>query len=76
MECHIGNRLRPHDCNKTQRQLGPIDAEWNKSTSCPPSQIFIELIVEIEIDPRGTTNDYINDLISLTVDVEGMDNIV
>jgi len=36
----------------------------------------LELIVEIEINPRGTTNDYIDNLISLTVDVEGTDNIV
>jgi hypothetical protein len=35
-----------------------------------------ELIVEIDIDPRGTTDDYINDLISLAVDVEGTDDIV
>ena len=36
----------------------------------------LELIVEIDIGPRGTTDDYIDDLITLTVDVEGMDNIV
>ena len=36
----------------------------------------LELIVEIDIDPRGTTDYYINNLISLTVDVEGTDNLV
>jgi hypothetical protein len=36
----------------------------------------LKLIVEIDINPRGTTDDYIKDLISLTVDVEGTDNIV
>ena len=36
----------------------------------------LELIVEIDTDPRGTTDDYINDLVSLAVDVEGTDNIV
>ena len=36
----------------------------------------LELIVEIVINPRGTTDDYINDLISLTIDIEGMDNMV
>jgi len=73
MEYHIRNHLRPHDCNKTQQQLGPIDAVWNESTS---SAEGLELIVEIEINPRGTTDDYIDNLISLTVDVEGTDNIV
>jgi hypothetical protein len=36
----------------------------------------LELIIEIDINPRGTTDDYINDLVSLTVDVEGMDNLI
>jgi hypothetical protein len=36
----------------------------------------LELIVEIDIDPRGTTDDYIDELVSLAVDVEGTDNIV
>ena len=36
----------------------------------------LNLIVEIDIDPRGTTDVYIDDLISLAVDVEGTDNIV
>ena len=29
----------------------------------------LELIVDIAVDPRGTTDAYIDDLISLTVDV-------
>ena len=86
MKGYIRNCLQPHACNKTQRQLGPIDTVWNKSTSNPPPKKYLddlipfaeglELIVVIEIDPRGTTDDYIDDLISLTVGVEGMDNIV
>ena len=36
----------------------------------------LKLIIEIDINPRGTTDDYINDLISLTVDVEGTDDLV
>ncbi len=36
----------------------------------------LELIVEIDITPRGTTDDYIDDLISLVVDVEGTDSLV
>ena len=36
----------------------------------------LQLIVEIDIDPRGTTDDYIDVLVSLAVDVEGTDNIV
>ena len=73
MECNIGNHLRSHDCNKTQRQFGPIDAVWNKSTWCVPQNKYLdysipfaeelELIVEIDIDPQGTTDDYIDDLI-------------
>ena len=33
----------------------------------------LDLIVEIDIDPQGTTDVYIDDLISLAVDVEGTD---
>jgi hypothetical protein len=36
----------------------------------------LDLIAIIDINPRGTTNVYIDDLISLAVAVEGMDNIV
>ena len=36
----------------------------------------LKLIVEIDINPRGTTNDYIDYLISLVVDKEGTDNLV
>jgi hypothetical protein len=36
----------------------------------------LELIVEIDINPQGTTDDYIDDLVSLAVDVEGTNNIV
>jgi hypothetical protein len=36
----------------------------------------LDLIVEIDIDPRGTTEDYTDDLVSLAVDGVGMDNIV
>jgi hypothetical protein len=77
MECHIGNHLRSHKCNKIQQQLGPIDTVWNNSTSFPPPQYVddsipfaegLKLIVEIDINPRGTTDDYIKDLISLIVD--------
>ena len=36
----------------------------------------IEFIVDINIDPQGTTNNYIDRLTSLTVDIEGTDNLV
>ncbi len=36
----------------------------------------LELIVEIDINPQGTMDEYIDDLISLAVDVEGTDNLV
>jgi hypothetical protein len=36
----------------------------------------LELIAEIDIDPRGTTDDYIGDLISLVMVVEGTNNLV
>jgi hypothetical protein len=35
-----------------------------------------KLIVDIDIDPRGTNNIYIDDLILLTVEIEGTDNMV
>jgi hypothetical protein len=64
----------------------PSEIQLNKSTWCVPQNKYLddsipfaeelELIVEIDIDPQGTTDDYIDDLISLTLDVEGTDNIV
>jgi hypothetical protein len=36
----------------------------------------LELIVEIDINPWGTTDDYINNIISPVVDVEGTENLV
>ncbi len=36
----------------------------------------LELIVDIEVNPRGTTDSYIDDFVSLTVDEEGTDNLV
>jgi hypothetical protein len=36
----------------------------------------IELIVDISVDSRGMNDIYINDLVSLTVEVEGSDNLV
>ncbi len=35
-----------------------------------------ELIVDIDIDARGTNNIYINDLILLVVKIEGSDNLL
>ena len=34
-----------------------------------------ELIVDIPVDPRGTVDVYIDDIISLCVDLEGSDNV-
>jgi hypothetical protein len=36
----------------------------------------LELVVDIPINPQGTANVYIDDLISLTVDVEGSENLL
>ncbi len=36
----------------------------------------LKLIVEININPRGTTNDYMNNLISLAVDINGTNKLV
>ena len=36
----------------------------------------LELIVDIEVNPRGTTDAYIDDFVSLTVNEEGTDNLV
>jgi hypothetical protein len=41
-----------------------------------PLGIGQKLIVDIPDNPRGTNNIYINDLISLTVEIEGTDNLV
>jgi hypothetical protein len=35
-----------------------------------------ELIVDINIDSRGMNDIYIDDLVSLTVEVEGSDNLI
>ncbi len=41
-----------------------------------PFGIGKELIVEIKVNPRGTHNIYIDNMIPLTVDIPGMDNLV
>jgi hypothetical protein len=40
-----------------------------------PFGIGKELIVEIEINPRGTHDIYIDDMIPLTVDIPGTNNL-
>lgn len=35
-----------------------------------------ELIVDIDVDPRGMNDVYIDDVISLTVEIESMDNLI
>jgi hypothetical protein len=40
-----------------------------------PFGIRKELIVEIELNPRGTHDIYINDMIPLMVDIPGTDNL-
>ncbi len=35
-----------------------------------------ELIVDIDVDARGTNNRYIDDLISLVIEIEGSDNLL
>jgi hypothetical protein len=68
------------------------DANWNphelygKSQHLvPPPEFFdnaipfaegLELIVNILVDPQGMTNVYIDDLVSLTVEVKEMDNLI
>jgi hypothetical protein len=34
-----------------------------------------ELIVDIEVDARGTNDIYIDDLVSLVVEIKGLDNL-
>jgi hypothetical protein len=53
--------------------LSPLQKFFDDSI---PLADGLELIVKIDIYPCGTTNDYINNLISLVVDVEGTDNLV
>ena len=57
---------------KNQRLVPPPEL---LDDSIPFSEGF-ELIVDIPDDPRGTTDVYIDDLISLMVDVEESDNLV
>ena len=40
-----------------------------------PFGIGQELIVDIDVNPRGFNNVYINDMIPLTVDIPGTDNL-
>ena len=40
-----------------------------------PFSIRKELIAEIEVNPRGSYDIYIDDMIPLTVDIPGMDNL-
>jgi hypothetical protein len=55
-------------CGKNQH-LVPPPKFLNDSI---PFAEGLELIIEIDINPGGTTDDYINDLMSLTLDVEGI----
>jgi hypothetical protein len=68
------------------------DADWNlyklydkNQHLVPPPEFFddsiplakgLELIVNILVDPQGMTDVYIDDLVSLTVDVKEMDNLI
>jgi hypothetical protein len=64
------NPYKPHGRN--QHLVPPLEFLDNLI----PFTKDLQLIVDIPVDPRGTTNDYIDDLISKIVDVEGMDNLV
>ena len=66
------------------------DNNWNPSINCPsnsdlvpktkttsdkiPVEIGQELIVNISVNPRGTTECYIDDTIAINVDLEDTDS--
>ncbi len=85
MECSIGNCLQLTTAIKHNDNWDPLPLFGINQHLVPPKKYLddtipfakgLDLIIDIDINPRGTTNDYIDDLISLTVDVEGTDNIV
>jgi len=67
------------------KDWNPYELHGKNQHLVPPPELLddsipfakgLELIVDIPIDPIGTTDVYIDDLVSLTVDVKGTDNLV
>jgi hypothetical protein len=65
--------------------MEPIQIHGRNQHLVPPPKFLddsipfakgLELIVDIPVDPQGTTDVYIDNLVSLVVNVEGTDNLV
>jgi hypothetical protein len=85
MECNIKTICNLTTVIKHNKKWDPMMLVGRNQYLVPPPKILddsipfvdgLKLIVEIDINPRGTTNDYIDYLISLVVDKEGTDNLV
>ena len=66
------NLWTPADLHSPTQNLVPPPKAMNNNV---PFGIGKELIVEIEINPRGTHDIIIDDMIPLTVDIPGTDNL-
>ncbi len=65
----------PANLHLPTQNLVPPPKAINNDVPFFPFGIGKELIVEIEINPRGTHNIYIDNMIPLTVDIPGTDNL-
>ncbi len=83
--CNFWARMQPHWNNQTGQRLGSYRAFWKKPTPSPTTKTsrqltpFAEgrkLVVDIPINPQGTTDAYIDDIISLMVGIEGTDILI
>ena len=69
--------LHSNDCDphSFKSKLGDRVPQPNFLPGETPFAEGEDLIVDIPVDPRGTSDVYIDDTISLCVDIEGSDNV-
>jgi len=79
MLCDLINAIKHND------EWDPYKLHGKNQHLVPPPELLddsipfaegLELIVDIYVDPRGITDVYIDDFVSLSVDMEGTDNLV
>ncbi len=82
--CHVRNGLQPYQRDKNERREAAQASFWKDSILSPPPVFLddsipiepgLKLIVDIPVDPCRITDFYIDDFISLAVDIEGTDNL-
>jgi hypothetical protein len=79
---HLGTNLQPSKCNPACQQLRPRRLLCSKPTSDllpldnnTPLAKGTELIINIPINPHGSHDHYIDDIINLMVNIPGADHV-